>query len=465
MMERMKKNRQTPNWHLPETTAATEVLPRWFKWAYTGRGLAYSLNFVLMMQITYYSTDILGMPAGIVGMLLLLSKVVDAMTDLIFGYIIDRTNSKLGKGRPYDLFVPVMWFGTVLLFSTPDFGIVGKSIYVFILYALVNSVCSTFLLASDPVYQSRAIRSDKNRMFITTFQGIFALIFSTLVGIMMPQLIKGLGSTKSGWTVIALLFAVPLSILGSIRFMTIKEVNTTPAASSTGTNRLSVKNGLRLLGKNKLVIILCMLSLCSNAISSITQATATYYFKWIFGDVGMASLVSLPTMLTPLFLLVTPILCNKYGTGRILKIGMLSSILGFLIRMVLGVNLTGILIGSLFVAIGFIPIGTLINIYEMECMDYGQWKNGTRIEGMITSAVGFSIKVGSALGSGILGLLMGLSGYISSETVTTQSDTALSMIKILFNLVPLIISLIAFVISLNYTIDKDRAEMNSALQK
>lgn len=461
----MKKNQQKPNWHLPETTAATEVLPRWFKWAYTGRGLAYTLNFVLMMQITYFCTDMLGMPAGLVGALLLLSKIVDATTDLIFGYIIDRTNSKLGKGRPYDLFLPLMWIGTVLLFSTPNFGIVGKSIYVFIMYALVNSVCSTFLLASDPVYQSRAIRSDKNRMFVTTFQGIFAMLFATLFGILMPQLIKGFGSTKSGWTLIALIFAVPLSIIGSIRFFTIKEVNTSSSISSASAGKISVKDSISLIAKNKLVIILCVLSLCSNAISSITQATSTYYFKWIFGDVGMASIVSLPTMLTPLFLIVTPILCNKFGTGKILKIGMLSSIIGFVIRMAFGVNITAILIGSLFIAIGTIPIGTLINIYEMECMDYGQWKNGTRIEGMITSSVGFCVKLGSALGSGLLGLLMGISGYVSSEAATTQSSTAITMIKVLFNFVPLIISFIAFIVSLNYTIDKDREAMNSALNK
>lgn len=460
-MSKKEKNNQMEKVNSVEN----EKLPRWFKWVYTGRGLAYTINVVLMLQVTYYCTDILGMPAGLVGALLLASKIVDALTDVIFGFIIDKTKSRWGKGRPYDLFVPILWIGTVLLFSAPNWGITGKAIYIFILYAICNSVCATFLLASDPVYQSRAILSDKNRMFISTFQGIFAMLAATAVGIVVPQLIKTMGTTKSGWTMIAVLFAVPLTIIGSLRMLFIKEKISIENTESREDKKLSIKEGFSLVFRNKLVIVFGILTLCSNAISAITTATATYYFKWIFGDVGMASMVSLPTLLTPVFLIFAPLLCKKFGTGKVLSASMICSVAGFTIRMIFGANLTTILLGTVLVAIGVIPVGTLVNIYEMECMDYGEWKLGNRVEGMITSTIGFMTKVGSAVGSGLLGIMMAMSGYVSSEAAVTQSDSAILMIKLLFNLVPLVISAVAFFVSLNYTIDKDRAAMKAALHK
>ena len=88
------------------------------------------MNVVLMMQVTYYCTDLLGMPATLVGSLLMASKVVDACTDLIAGYIIDHTHTKWGKARPYEIFIVLTWVGTVFLFSVPNFGTVGKAVYV-----------------------------------------------------------------------------------------------------------------------------------------------------------------------------------------------------------------------------------------------------------------------------------------------------------------------------------------------
>lgn len=464
-MSNMKKQKIKPNWSNPNTTKENEILPRWLKWVWTGRGLAFSLNIVLMLQITYYCTDILSMPAQLVGTLLVASKIVDALTDLFFGYIIDRTHTRWGKARPYEIFVPIMWIGTILLFSAPNFGLTGKSIYIFILYALVNSVCSTFIQASDPVYMSRTIRSDKNKMSVTSFQGAFIMIGSTAVGIILPQLIKSLGTTKTGWTLIALIFAVPLTVIGSIRMFTVKEMAAIGRNETETEKKLPVKAAVSSLFRNRMVIILCVLTLLNNSITAITQSTSTYYFKWIFGDVGMASLISLPQLLTPVILIFTPALSRKIGTGKILSIGLMSAILGYAIRLVFGANLATIMLGTVLSAVGIIPIGTLLSIYEMECMDYGEYKTGLRIEGMITSTIGFAGKVGSAVGSGIIGILMGVSGYVSSPSATSQSSSALTMIMLLFNAVPLILALIATILSFFYTIDKERPAMNLALKK
>ena len=94
----MKKSKVKPNWSDAATTAENEVLPRWLKWAWTSRGMSLAINVILIAQITYYCTDMLGMSATLVGALLLASKVFDGVTDLLAGVLIDRTHT-YGQGK------------------------------------------------------------------------------------------------------------------------------------------------------------------------------------------------------------------------------------------------------------------------------------------------------------------------------------------------------------------------------
>ena len=447
------------NWLNPETTAANEILPGWFKWLWSLRGLSVALNTVIMLQITFYCTDMLGLSAVVVGAVLMGSKIFDAITDILAGYIIDNTHSKWGKGRPYDVAVSLMWISTVLLFSVPNFGTFGKTIYVFILYAMVNSVFGTLCMVADPVYLTNSIRSDRNKMTVTSFQGAIIMIGATIAGIVTPALVGSIGMQKSGWTIIALIYAVPSAIIGSLRLFFIKEIKLNDAAMKNRP-KLSIRNGLKVLFSNSFALLICLLVILNNSLSTIQSAAATYYFKWIFGNVSLASLISIPTMLTPIFLAFVPALSRKIGNGKILQIGFASMALGFLIRIMGGANLVTILISALLVAVGTIPIGTLSSVYAYDCMDYGEWKTGIRIEGMLASSSSFSYKLGGGIGSGLLGIMMSLSGYVSGEDVVAQSADSLGMIKFLFGGLPLILAVIAFIISLFYKLDKYKPQIN-----
>jgi len=66
-----------------------------------------------------YCTDTLQMPTALVGTLLVLSKILDGFTDVVAGYIVDRTKTKFGKGRPYEVFIVALWLCTWIMFSCP----------------------------------------------------------------------------------------------------------------------------------------------------------------------------------------------------------------------------------------------------------------------------------------------------------------------------------------------------------
>ena len=97
---------------------------------------------ILLGYITYFSTDVLGLPSGLVGLLLLLSKIFDGVTDILAGYLIDRTNTRWGKARPYDITFAFYAIATLILFSIPNIGTVGTAILVFILYTMVFPILS-----------------------------------------------------------------------------------------------------------------------------------------------------------------------------------------------------------------------------------------------------------------------------------------------------------------------------------
>ncbi|MFV0466390.1 MAG: glycoside-pentoside-hexuronide (GPH):cation symporter [Lachnospiraceae bacterium] len=453
------------NWLNPETTAENEVLPGYFKWAWTSRGLSLAINFMLIMQLTYYCTDMVGMSAALVGTLLLASKIFDGITDLIVGFIIDRTNTRFGKARPYEIFIVFGWIFTVFLFTMPDMGTTGKSIFVFVLYSLINSVCSTFLNGGDAVYLARAVRSEKNRVSVMAFNGAVIMIFSIIISIGMPQLIAGIGSTKEGWTTIALIFAIPLVIIGMFRFIFIKEVVTDAEGAGEKTadkQKLSFADGIKSLLKNKYIFMLAGMTFAVQLIANLT-AVNNYYFKYVFGNIGMASLVSMASIITPLVLAFFPVLSRKFGTVTLLKIGAALSVVGYGIRIVGGTNLVTIVLGSLLSGMGIIPVTMMISIYLIECMDYGEWKTGVRIEGIMTSVNSFTSKLGSGIASALVGLIMGMAGYNGSLEV--QSDSAMTAIQFLFNWLPLFGMIGLLILAMLYKLDKEMPTIKADLEK
>ncbi len=450
----MKREKLKANWADPATTAENERLPRWLKWVWSGRGIAFSLNFLLMAQVTYYCTDMLGMPAAVVGVLLLVSKIFDAFTDVMAGYLIDHTQTKWGKARPYDIFMPLTWICTVLLFSTPNFGMTGKCIYVFLLYTLTNSVCCTLASCGDGIYLKRAIRSENNKVSLTSFQGALLMLFSIAVSIVMPQLIATIGVEKSGWTLIALIYAVPMAIIGSLRMLTVKEVITDDDNSEEEAPKTAFKDAVRALGKNKLIFLLAILVVVYQMIS--TANGLTYYFKWIFGDIGLASLLGMASLVIPIVLIFVPALTRKIGTSKLLVVGMIVNLIGCVLRMVFPYNIAVLMLAQAMTLIGVLPISSLLSIYTLECMDYGHKISGVNIDGVTNALTSFAMKVGSALGSAVMGFMMSASGYISDPAATAQPESAIGMIRFLFATMPVIFGIITLLIGWLYSKTKSK---------
>lgn len=119
-------------------------IPKFLLWQTSSVSVA--LSALVLMYVTVYCTDALGLEPVIVGAVFAVSKILDAFTDLLAGFIIDRTNTRWGKGRPYEIFTLFLWLTTWLLFSCPtNVANFIKYVWVFVMYVLMNAVCTTFL--------------------------------------------------------------------------------------------------------------------------------------------------------------------------------------------------------------------------------------------------------------------------------------------------------------------------------
>lgn len=138
-------------------------------------GANYSWTFIASF-LTIYMTDTVGISAGIIGTIILISRVTDGFTDLFMGTLIDNTNSKMGKAKPWVFWTaPILGLLTFLLFNVPGaLDQTGKIIYIFIIYLLISAV---FYTANNVAYSSLTslMTNDKNdRVSLGSIRFIFS---------------------------------------------------------------------------------------------------------------------------------------------------------------------------------------------------------------------------------------------------------------------------------------------------
>lgn len=437
---------------------------RWYPLAWSTRGFALGVNSLLLMQATFYATQSLGLSAGLVGTLFLVSKIFDGVTDLIAGYIIDKTHTKWGKARPYELFLIPTWILTVIFFSTPaSLGTAGKIVWVFVLYVLIQAVCVTFLSASETTYLARSTTDDGLRAKALTAAGILAMLVPTVASIILPQLIARWGSEPGGWTKIMLVYAVPLTIIGMIRFFCIKEIDVEENVGAQQKDSVGFKEALVAMSKNKYLFFFVGATFFCAVYNGLNSGIGTYYFQYVVGDIGKMSLISMLGLLTPFTLVVFPLAAKKGNAMNFVRVGIVLAIVGCTMKFFAGDNMTMIFIASLVASIpGAAMIQMIGSLFMIQCMDYGEWKTGVRVEAMMNSVNGFASKVGGGIASGGLGLLMGMTGFISGAE--TQSASAMTGIRLGYSVVPAILCVIMFVLLYFYDLEKRQGQIRADLE-
>lgn len=132
-------------------------------------------------------------------------------------------------------------------------------------------------------------------------------------------------------------------------------------------------------------------------------------------------------------------------------VGIIVACFGFLVNFIAKDNIILLIIGSLLTGAGVVPISMLFRLMIIDCADYNEWKQLPRLEGSLSSITSFATKVGAAAGTGLLGVMLSVSGYTGS--VATMTDSAYMMIRMLFSLIPMALYILVAIALLFYKLD------------
>lgn len=209
-----------------------------------------ALSTLMLGYATFYCTDVLQLAPALVGTLFMVSKIFDSFTDIVAGFIVDRTQTRWGKGRPYEIFMLFLWLSTWLLFSCPtSFATAAKCIWIFCMYTFMNSICVTFLNANNVVYMVRAFENKEQQSKIVGYGSIFTMAGAMVFNVLFPTAMAKVGTDAVGWSRLVGMIAIPLTAIGMLRILTIPE-KFTPVSEKNG-EQTHLKDLLPLLKESR----------------------------------------------------------------------------------------------------------------------------------------------------------------------------------------------------------------------
>jgi len=416
-----------------------------------GCNIIYSAMSAFML---YYYTDYIKVSALTVGTIMLFSRLLDGVVDLAMGVIVDRTKSRFGKCRSWILRMTIPFaISAVLLFSVPSsLGDTGKIVYIFITYNLVSAVIYTAINVPYATLNALITQDQYERSVLSIFRMTLATVGTLIITNLTLPLVKLFGDNASAWTKTFIIFGILSIAVFLITFTGTKE-RVKPSKNSHQ-EELPFYKGVNYLFRNKYWIMITITLVLIFINYSLNSGAAVYYAKAVLKDpnmIGPMNLVASVVQIAAMFF--TAFIIKKIGKRNMLVIGSVIFGLGFAMFAFVGTSYVGIMTACALKGIGNAGISSCMFAIVSDTIEYGEWKTGYRTEGLVNSASSFGFKVGSGLGSAMIGWILGFGGY--SENSVVQSASALFSIDVIFIYIPIIVSILQIIVMTFYHLDKE----------
>ncbi len=446
---------------------STQTYSKKFIWSQRiGFGISdYACNLAYLMVNTYlliFYTDVAGIPAASASIMFLITKFVDAFTDYLVGSLVDRTNTKMGRNRPWMLAgAPVLAIGMVLVFTTPDFSVAGKIAWAYATYiifsfgyTLVNIPMGSIL----PTLSADATERTKIATTRTVFSNLGSLTSASMALWLIAKL--GNGDQATGYRNTNIVFGIMVIVILLICVASIREINLPPRT----TEKSSIVKDFGCLIKNKPYMLMITYTFFFFLAYLGMFASIAYYFKYNVGNEMLTSVAVTLLTVIPIFSMLIAAKMNAKITKRNITIlGIAIQIAGSVIAWISGGNAAIVLIGVGLLGFG---MGFRSNMYFSmlaDVADYGEWQSGRNLAGTQMAVNGFSNKVSSACASAIVAGLLAWGAY--DGTAAVQSAKANTAISIAFIALPIVANIAGIVVMWFYDLDKKYDKVEKELKE
>ncbi|KAF1685675.1 MFS transporter [Pseudoxanthomonas broegbernensis] len=430
--------------------AAAERLPLREKIGYGVGDFGFNLywaNISAFLLIFY--TDVMGLAAAAVGTMMLVTKLVDAVTDPLMGAIADRTRTRFGRFRPYMLYgaLPLALTG-VLTWTVPDLDGGGRLLWA---YATFTLMMLAYTVLSMPYSALSGVMTadSQQRTTLISFRFIAAFAGTTLVNWLTLDLVRwlGRGDEPLGWQLTLGLYGAVAAVVFLVVFATTRERIEPPPQQ-----RSAVRQDIADLLRNKPWRVLFVLALVIMVTIVMRSGTLVYYLKYHVDRPELTGLfLGCYSLALAAGAALTPVL-TRFVDKRsamiwlMVGVGLISCAMYFLpkeqIWTMLALNtLVGLLLG---------PKSPLAFSMYADCADYTEWKTGRRATAMTFAAATFSQKLGGAVASAAIAWMLAAMGYVANQA---QSDASRLGIVLLLTVIPGVVALLAAWVMRAYPLD------------
>ena len=422
--------------------------------------LAISLMGNMVGQLTYFYTDKVGLAVGGVGVVMLISKIVDALTDIWFGNIIDH--SRGGNEKYYKWMLRMMVPAAaimILIFTVPiQAGQIPALAYALITNLLFSAVIYTMI--STPFAAAMVIRtnSQEERGTMGVVRAVGSYASGMVVAIVTIPLTNLLGGDQNAWIKFGVMAALVLFLTLLICYRNGNKAvknqqEQEDAVQEAEEDPVPFGQAVKYLFHNKYWVIVLLFNLITSVTNNIVAASGTYYCKWIFGDDNLVAVTGalglIPVLLG--FIVSSPII-KKFGTKKTVYIGTLGVAVMSALRCFIPASFPLYIATGLVSSFCQIPLMCLYGVLLAMAVDYNEYLYDKKLLAVSSGAVGFGSKVGGGIGAMILSMFLAIGAYDATLAVATPSMRY--AIYAFSNYLPLVINVVMFMIFTRFDLEE-----------
>ena len=335
--------------------------------------------------LTIFYTDYVGISAAAIGVIMLISRIFDGCSDVIMGFVVNKTHSKYGQSRPWILWMAIPYaVSAVLLFTVPHTATNIQLIYIFVTYNFTATVCYTALNLPYGSLSAMMTRSSRERDMLSIVRMALSPIGRIMAVTFTTPLVKLFGDDQAAWVKTMAIWAVLALLMLITCFKNCEEKVKIKVVKK---EKIPVGKTFSALLKNQYFWAVLILWMMQNVITSITGTILPYYCKYILGnDTWMYSVLYFAeTIVIILGAMVCPMFIKKWGKRNITLVGAVVAIAAQVCLMLNPNNFYYMFAITLIRSAGVAQLNATVFGMLGDVVEYSYWKNGFRQESMTVS--------------------------------------------------------------------------------
>lgn len=402
------------------------------------------LQSIVNSYFNQYLTDVLGFTASkglwiasFMVMFPVISKIIDAITNVFMAKLLDKTTCKQGKLRPwFILSLPIVVISILMMFAVPEVGPKGQAIWIIIAYNLFYSVGYTMWYMAYEMSAALSTRNVKQRSGNSMAGQITKNMGTGIISILFPTILTGIcaavgGNNQQGYLLcmaVMCCIAVPLTF---IQYFFTRERITEERRNSESVveekkvvNEVNFGTQLKACLKDKYWVMFILMILLYQILNALKGVSQIYYAGWVVHGNSYGEYAAIQAKFTmiamapmgPMLFVIVPLI-RKFGRSKMIIIGSIIAAFGAIMAFFTAGNTAGVYAGT---ALG--GIGAMAYVYTMmsftgDAIDHVEYSQRIRVEGITAALVGFMHSFANGIGLGLYNLGLMITGYTTPEKI------------------------------------------------